>query len=454
MSAADTRGPTDAGLPGSVQCLGTTATPASGLRKSGRTTPEPAWTGAIDRIIGTGDPEPDARVGVQIPRWADAYDPGWLDELEYVWSRRTADKAKRLDERARRRYRQARSVTRAWERGEHDEPSFAVILMRSAEWAEHRAQAMRMRRADVADACARRSRTVVCGCGPREALVLCEQPQLCERCRKKHAMLWRKRIVAGMEIGLRDERAKWYRTPKHRRRGMLPGIYLITLTGPHSGDIATDRDAMGAAVRKLLKHATWRRWWSVYALTWEATNGDDGRGHLHCHLAVISTWVPYSSDDVETDQLSVLGDDVGDCAVPTSRRRRVKARWGLHDVWRWAMPGARVLDVRPPGRAADPAFSAGNYLAKYVTKGVEPAEFTGRKAGELLVAFQGRRKVSTSEGFWVRPITACACCGEQYRSAGAPCSLRVLNPGAYLSTFAGYFSTAGPQTNLDLSRSG
>lgn len=229
---------------------------------------------------------------------------------------------------------------------------------------------------------------------------------------------------------------------------------MITLTGPHSGDLATDRTNLGAAVRKLLKHATWRGWWKHYALTWEATQSldGDGLGHVHCHLAVISSWVPYSSEEDECAQMSALSDDVGDDVRAPSGRRKVKARWGLHDVWRWAMPGALVLDVRAPRKGANEAFNAAGYLAKYVTKGVEPAEFTGTKAGELLVAFAGRRKVSTSQDFWIAPITACECCGEQYRSLGAPVSLREHNPGAFIRTFIPYSSSQPPQLNLSAAR--
>lgn len=217
---------------------------------------------------------------------------------------------------------------------------------------------------------------------------------------------------------------------------MPPGIYLITLTGPHSGDFATDRERMGAAVRKLLKHAHKHGWWSTYALTWEATAGTDGEGHLHAHLAVISSWIPYRRREVVTDEVD---HERWDSESPNARprppsvpRRRYLSERGLHDVWREAMPGALVLDVQAPKRTANQASSAAYYLAKYVTKGVDPQEFTGRKAGELLVAFRSRRKVTTSAHFWTPPITACECCGERWRSLGAPISLQQLLPGAVL----------------------
>ena len=432
---------------GSVQCLGTTATVASGLTNPELSTASPLrravvvpdWE-SIGRAQVADRPLPEDGVTPLPPHWSDDKDPAWLDELEYVWSSRTEGDAKNLDARSARRERQAHAVA-------SDSPTFAVMLRRSAEWAAHRAQAMRMRRADVADACGKRFRSVECGCGSRDALVRCEQPQLCGTCRRIHAMSWRKRIVAGMERGLRDARSLYWRTPRYRRRGMVPGIYLITLTGPHSGEFSTDRDAMGKAVRKLLKHAHAEGWWSTYALTWEATNGDDGLGHLHVHIAVISSWVPYTGGQVESNDPLAWAphrcDSPGDRCRHRSRRQR-----GLFEVWRSALPGALVLDVKPPGQSSDAAFSAGSYLAKYVTKGVEASEFTGQKAGELLVAFRSRRKVSTSEGFWIPPITECECCGEEYRSLGAPCSLRELNPGAFLRTWLPYSSSYPSQRTM------
>lgn len=243
-----------------------------------------------------------------------------------------------------------------------------------------------------------------------------------------------------MDRALRVERARWDMTPHHRRRGMRPGIYLISLTGPHTGDLETDRKRMGAAVRKLQKHATAAGWWRTYALTWEATAGTRGDGHMHAHLAIVSSWVPYTSRQA--------GYYDGDLQAPRSKGERAKRPApGLWEIWEKCMPGARVLDVRAPRRGMDGALAAGHYLAKYVTKGIDAAEFTGAKAGELLVAFRSRRKVSTSRSFWVVADTRCGCCGQYVRSLGTPCSLQELLPGAVLRSRAervGYFVERGP----------
>jgi hypothetical protein len=349
-----------------------------------------------------------------------------------VWRARTTEAAKKLSARARRYRRLARDPARCPD----TTPRLRVVLLRAAEWADHRARALTMTRADVVAACDKRWRQVACGCGVREMTVGCDQPMLCGACRKRHSMKWRKRIVAGMDAALRDERARWFRTPAFRRRGMKPGIYLLTLTGPHSGDLNTDRELMGAAVRKLLKHATKKQWWSTYALTWEATSGPTKNApdraadavHLHVHLAVISSWVPYTSKQASAGDV--------DAYTPRRKGERRRAPRGLHEVWRDAMPGALVLDVKAPRNSSDDAMSAGQYLAKYVTKGVDSSEFTGRKAGELLVAFRSRRKVSTSADFWLHALKECECCKQPWRSMGAPCSLQELSPGAVLRSMS------------------
>jgi hypothetical protein len=365
-------------------------------------------------------------LGTTAPAAKPLGNPEWVADLEYVWRSRTTRELARLGGRARAMRRAAADVERMRiEYGRQDIllPVMKVQALRSAEWAEARARALALSREQVVNTCDERWRSVACGCKRYEFRVGCDQPQLCARCRKRHAAKWWRRIASGMDAALRDERRCWYNTPSHRRRGMLPGIYLITLTAPHSGDMVADRERVGCAVRKLLKHANKRDWWRTYALTWEATSGDDGLGHVHVHLAVISSWVPYTTANVDEVQ-------------PRRKGERRKARRGLHEVWMDAVPGAIQPDVSPPNRARNEAQSAGYYLAKYVTKGIDPDEFTGRKAGELLCAFRSRRKVSTSAGFWQRATPHCESCQQPYRLTGAPCSLQDIAPGAVLASMS------------------
>lgn len=182
---------------------------------------------------------------------------------------------------------------------------------------------------------------------------------------------------------------------------------------------------MGRSVRTLLKYAHAEQWWKHYALVWECTPGRDGKGHMHAHLAVVAKWVPYKE---------------------------------LHAAWRAAMPGAMMLDVQSPGRNRNAPGAAANYLAKYVTKGVNPAEMTGQKAGELLVASYGHRRVTTSRAFWQEREPTCKVCNRKCYLHAAPVGLREHAPGAVLRAAAvrlvkhpGVVMSRGdPQKGLDL----
>jgi hypothetical protein len=367
-------------------------------------------------VLGTTDPTAES-LG----------NPEWRADLEYVWQNRTRAELERLEARAKTMRAVARNVMRMEREFSRQDvllPVMRIKALRSAEWAEQRARAVAMKREDVLATCGERWRSIACGCKRVEVRVGCDQPQLCAHCRKRHAAKWWRRISDGMAAALARECRQWRSTPSHRRRGMLPGIYLITLTAPHTGDIGADRERIGKAVRKLLKHATKHDWWRTYALTWETTSGTRGDGHVHVHLADVSSWIPYTSANVERDDAAVW--------IPRrkgERRRRVR---GLHEVWMDAVPGAIQPDVSPPNRERNEAKSAGYYLAKYVTKGVDPAEFTGAKAGELLCAFRNRRKVSTSAGFWCDEQARCECCSQLWRMTEAPCSLQDIAPGAVL----------------------
>lgn len=422
---------------------------------------QPATDGKLQhnsRPVQGGAPGPDAArsvlvLGTTAPAAKSLGNPEWTADLEYVWRSRTRPELERLEARAKQCRSRARDVMRMereYARQDVLLPSMRVAALRSAEWAEERARAVAMTREDVLSTCDERFRSVACGCRRYEIQVGCDQPTLCGKCRKRHAAKWWRRISDGMSVALADEMAAWRRTPAYRRGGMLPGIYLITLTAPHSGDMGADRDRIGKAVRTLLKHATKRGWWRTYALTWEATGNTvrtvegrdgedfttDGKGHVHVHLAVVSSWIPYTTANVD----AMLG--------PRAKGERRRARRGLHEVWADAVPGAIQPDVSPPKRDSDQAQSAGYYLAKYVTKGVDPAEFTGAKAGELLCAFRNRRKVSTSAGFWQRKTPRCACCQKGYRSVDAPCSLQDLAPGAVLRSMVARHKWMGIQESF------
>ena len=341
--------------------------------------------------------------------------PEWTADLEYVWRMRTSDALQLLHARGKRQRRAelatARELHRAVEAGDRDAASalawHRVKLARSAEWAEHRAQAMALPRQELVATCGERYRRVVCGCGPREFKVGCDQPQLCATCRKRHWRRWRKRITRAMDAHVRAARGAWHGARlRGESRGMQPGVYLVTLTVPHSGSIVMDRETIAKGWRRLTKIANARNWWGAYAMTYEVTPGtaeDGSRGHVHVHLAAVSSWIPYDE---------------------------------LREAWH-EFTGAEVIDVSPPRSGT--RESAANYLAKYVTKGVDPAVFTGQKAGEILVALRGKRKVTTSRAFWTptRHLEVhCKVCGERHQALGAPPALVRVAPGPVLQAYA------------------
>lgn len=307
--------------------------------------------------------------------------PEWSADVEHVWGVRMAPAVARWEKRRR----------EARRRGDDAR----------AEYAASRGAAIAMARGDIVGACRGRWRTVGCGCGRREIPVGCDQPALCEWCRRRHWRRWRHRITRALRMHTRAAIGAW---AAQGARTARPGIYLVTLTGPHSGDLVVDRTELGKAVRRLLKHATAAGWWKHYALVWECAPRPGGKGHVHAHLAVVASWIPYKE---------------------------------LHAAWRAAMPGALVLDVQSPrGASRKQPGNAANYLSKYVTKGTEPTDMSGQTAGEWLVAQHHRRRVTTSRGFWWREEPFCPTCRRKCYLHSPPIGLRERVPAGVLRSQA------------------
>lgn len=328
-------------------------------------------------------------------------DSEWSADLEYIWRVRMAPQRARLAQRARGRRRLARAMGErshaAYEEGRVDEGARLarerVAALRSAEWAEHRALSIGLLRGDVVGTCGVRRRVVRCACGPSELPVPCDQPLVCAVCSKRHWRRWRRKLVRALGVHVGAAVGLWGRDGA---RGHRPGVYMITLTVPHSGDLVTDRSQLMSAWRDLQRVASAGKWWTHYALCVEVTPGARGDGHVHAHVAVISRWVPYED---------------------------------LHRVWR-RVSGAVSLDVQAPRMRGE---RAAVYMAKYLSKGAQESGMSGAKAGEWLVASAGKRKITTSRGFWIadqrRP---CGDCGELHSSQGAPHSIAAVVPGAVL----------------------
>ena len=216
-------------------------------------------------------------------------------------------------------------------------------------------------------ACARRSATV-----PRA----CRQWWLCASCRRRRSNGLRGRMTAGLK-------AAWSRMTAGGERC---GLRLVTLTVRHSGDVDKDRRALAdgwrafyKSLRDFLAECEGERWRRMpYVASWEVTPGADGRGHVHLHLVVIwPRFVPYGK---------------------------------VRTLWLRACPQSERIHIAGGSNAPD---KAANYLAKYISKGVEVGGFSEELQASVLASFYNAHLVLTSRGFWLPKV--CACCGAVWR---------------------------------------
>lgn len=274
----------------------------------------------------------------------------WDSALETTWQRRLAPRVQSYRARAER---------------ELDLAATGVIgAGETAEWYKRRAMGIAEPRSSRLRACETSTRHVWCGCRAREVAIGCGVTQLCDKCGKKYWSKVKRRMVESLSAA------------------QLPGqrAYVLTLTVPHSGDLVVDRERLARLFARLGREARRHRWWTCYAATYEATPGTRGDGHMHMHVALLSAWVPYKH---------------------------------VHRHWRRIL-GQNSYHLHFRYRHGCSIDKAAQYIAKYASKGVEVAKFTGAKAGELLAAMYGRRKVTASRRFWMR-VQSCPDCGECYR---------------------------------------
>jgi hypothetical protein len=334
-----------------------------------------------------------------------AADETWWADVEAVWRTGVSAEIQRLERRRSEMQRRAihleASTPGCADLHEVSEESLArrrAAASRSARWARDRAASAALPRAQLLDACDQRQRMVRCGCGSRWVPVGCGQVTLCAGCARRSWKKQRRRVAQSLRAHTKAAQAAWRPSLGGRR----PGIYLLTLTGPHDGGVGAQREALRRAWRTLTKMARAGRWWGAYVMVYECTPGVNGQGHVHIHAAVVSSWIPYAQ---------------------------------LHAAWRKAFPGAQVLDVSPPSRA-NRHLKASEYLAKYVSKGVDPLEMSGQLVGKLLIANRNKRRFATSVGFWLTQPRSCELCGLHHVCLGVPRGLRAVVPGGILRAWA------------------
>lgn len=210
---------------------------------------------------------------------------------------------------------------------------------------------------------------VACACGSARVPMHCGQA-ICPSCVAWKCGKLKRRIKAALKR----------HGPAEAARHRYP--ILMTLTVRHSGDPATDHSALQAGWAKLRKWVHRRLARFTFVMVWESTPGRDELGHVHSHAIVFwPTGQAYGSLDwgeVRAEWCRAVGDE--------------SARPDLEPV---------------KGTIAQ----AAHYLSKYLTKALEPAEFTPELAARIIDSAYNRRQTHASEGFW-DPVV-CEKCGEK-----------------------------------------
>lgn len=262
-------------------------------------------------------------------------------------------------------------VADAWEA--RARAAIAGQVRGSAPYAQRRADALRRPVGVALGGCGRTGRLVHCACpGERPRWFGCRQHWLCRRCRLARTGRLSRRLAEALPRALSAAAVPGFR--RHHR------VVLATFSQRHSGDLSADRKALADGWRRFYLSYVRRYGSFSYAGVWEVTPGSDGRGHVHIHVAVI--W-PYR-----------------DWAV-------------LRRLWLDACPTSSRVSFE----ASNTPERCARYLAKYLSKGVDGAEFTPELRARVSAAMYANRSVFTSRRFWVpwRPLCPDCCTKVQCR---------------------------------------
>lgn len=223
--------------------------------------------------------------------------------------------------------------------------------------------------------------------------IACGLRHWCQGCSRRYRTTTRKRLARGLGAAHRAARAQWNRAG--RPKGMRPDVTLVTLTARHSGDVGEDRAKIYEGWRKLQK-----RLWHVdggasapYVLAWEMTEGGDGLGHVHAHVACVWPWRDLRAldeawqDVTNGDGLTV--DVVGEIAAERHARSRGRMR------------SASVQN-------------AASYLTAYVDAGGMSDSVPEGLAAAWLGSMRQKRTWHTSRGLETQrePTEWTPCCGS------------------------------------------
>lgn len=259
----------------------------------------------------------------------------------------------------------------------------AALLNRphAADWHAARAEGLRRGFARAVGRCQTWT-AARCRCGQKSAPTRCSR-RVCAECAKRRQQRTFSRLREGMARELARVRAEWSagrgRLPVGDHRRLVPRWTMVTLTLRHSGNLTADLarlragwDRMRAWLRRRLGRVP------AFAFVVEVTEGRDGAGHVHAHVAILLPWLAW-----------------GD----------IRAAWAGHVDQSDASVGFSTGK-----QARSSPEKAASYLAKYVGK--PPKTLPLDVLSSWLDASYGRRDVTCSRGL-LAPTMAAACssCG-------------------------------------------
>lgn len=225
-------------------------------------------------------------------------------------------------------------------------------------YAARRAKALARPLVERLDDCERKGLWIRCGCGPRRVPWGCGRRLACAWCRRRWCRRQRHRIRTGLELALRALQKRGQRIGPRGWRTVL-----VTLTIAHSGDVERDHAELTEGWRRFHRRMT-RRWGSWgYVGVMEVTPGRDGLGHVHWHLVCVWPW----------------------------------RDWSLaRHHWKASCPRSEQISFEC---AKYGARGAANYVAKYMSKGVEVGNFAPQLAARVMAFAYGKRWLCSSVGF-------------------------------------------------------
>lgn len=250
------------------------------------------------------------------------------------------------------------------------------------DWHLARANSCDRQLSEVAAECGTKYLVTACNCEAKARAASCGRYKYCDACLTAR----RRQTFSRMTKGL------------NRALATFPGaeVYLCTVTTFHSGSIAADLHFLKKAVPEFLERARNFGALGPYVYVYELTNGEDGLGHVHAHIALLARWMDYHGS---ADQW-----------------RAVSARHGR--------PGTEERKLQVPnyqrGKNGDPrrseaevaSYLASHSLPSYLCKAEESDGLTDDKLGDWIGATYGKRTVITSKGFWTdKSASVCKCCG-------------------------------------------